>query len=156
MKREEQVPASRRGRGAPRKDIGITPDELRRRYQGGENIRALAASLGCSFGTLQRRLHETGIEVRPRGGSEKGRRWRRNRVESANEGDSAGEGLSMTAVINNGPHKGRRIPFPRELDEVPQELSLNQETYVLGNHVPDDGFWYYRRPSSADGGVSRH
>lgn len=48
--------------------------DLRKRYEGGETIRELAASIGRSFGFVQTLLHESGAVVRSRGGAHRRRR----------------------------------------------------------------------------------
>ena len=47
--------------------------ELRRRYDGGQSIRALAESTGRSYGFVHRILSETGTSLRGRGGATRGR-----------------------------------------------------------------------------------
>lgn len=43
--------------------------ELKRRYDGGESIRQLAAATGRSYGFVHRVLSEAGAELRGRGGA---------------------------------------------------------------------------------------
>nr|WP_221442553.1 helix-turn-helix domain-containing protein [Nocardiopsis algeriensis] len=43
--------------------------ELKRRYDGGESIRQLAAATGRSYGFVHRVLSEAGVELRGRGGA---------------------------------------------------------------------------------------
>jgi hypothetical protein len=43
--------------------------DLRRKYEGGQSIRALADSTGRSYGFVHRILSETGVELRGRGGA---------------------------------------------------------------------------------------
>ncbi len=47
--------------------------DLRKRYTGGESIRALAASTGRSYGFIHRILAESGVALRGRGGATRGR-----------------------------------------------------------------------------------
>jgi hypothetical protein len=56
-----EPPAPRVPAGKPPVDLGITVEELARRYQETKSIRVLAASLGVSYGALQRRLQAEGI-----------------------------------------------------------------------------------------------
>lgn len=48
--------------------------DLRRKYDGGESIRALAASTGRSYGFVHRILSESGVNLRGRGGATRGRK----------------------------------------------------------------------------------
>jgi hypothetical protein len=48
--------------------------ELRRKYDGGESIRSLAASTGRSYGFVHRILNESGASLRSRGGATRGRK----------------------------------------------------------------------------------
>jgi len=48
--------------------------DLRRKYDGGESIRDLAASTGRSYGFVHRILSESGAELRGRGGATRGRK----------------------------------------------------------------------------------
>src|ERR1035437_2971325 len=43
--------------------------DLKKRYDGGESIRSLAASTGRSYGFVHRILTETGVSLRGRGGA---------------------------------------------------------------------------------------
>ena len=43
-------------------------NELRRAYEGGASIRALAATMGRSYGTVHGMLRESGAAMRSRGG----------------------------------------------------------------------------------------
>ena len=56
-----EPPPARVRKGKPPIDLGITVQELARRYQDMKSIRALAGSLGVSYGALQRRLQAEGI-----------------------------------------------------------------------------------------------
>lgn len=48
--------------------------ELKRKYDNGESIRALAASTGRSYGFVHRMLSEGGASLRGRGGATRGRK----------------------------------------------------------------------------------
>jgi len=48
--------------------------DLRRKYDSGESIRALAASTGRSYGFVHRILSESGANLRGRGGATRGRK----------------------------------------------------------------------------------
>lgn len=52
--------------GAERQKLAA---ELKERYDAGESIRSLAASTGRSYGFVHRMLSESGVQLRPRGGS---------------------------------------------------------------------------------------
>ena len=47
--------------------------DLKKRYDGGESIRALANATGRSYGFIHRILTETGVKLRGRGGATRGR-----------------------------------------------------------------------------------
>ena len=47
--------------------------DLKKRYDGGESIRALANTTGRSYGFIHRILTETGVTLRGRGGATRGR-----------------------------------------------------------------------------------
>lgn len=47
--------------------------DLKKRYDGGESIRALANSTGRSYGFVHRILTETGVTLRGRGGATRGK-----------------------------------------------------------------------------------
>ena len=47
--------------------------ELKKRYDGGESIRSLAASTGRSYGFVHRILTESGVSLRGRGGATRGK-----------------------------------------------------------------------------------
>jgi hypothetical protein len=47
--------------------------DLKKRYDGGESIRALANATGRSYGFIHRILTETGVTLRGRGGPTRGR-----------------------------------------------------------------------------------
>ena len=48
--------------------------ELKKRYAGGESIRALAAETGRSYGFIHRILTESGASLRGRGGATRGKK----------------------------------------------------------------------------------
>ena len=48
--------------------------ELRRKYDNGESIRALASSTGRSYGFVHRILSESGTSLRGRGGATRGKK----------------------------------------------------------------------------------
>lgn len=48
--------------------------DLRRKYENGDSIRALAGSTGRSYGFVHRILSESGASLRGRGGATRGRR----------------------------------------------------------------------------------
>jgi hypothetical protein len=48
--------------------------DLRRKYDGGVSIRALAATTGRSYGFVHRILSESGANLRSRGGATRGRK----------------------------------------------------------------------------------
>lgn len=56
-----EPPPARVPKGKPPAELGITVEELASRYQQVKSIRRLAASLGVSYGALQRRLQAEGI-----------------------------------------------------------------------------------------------
>lgn len=43
--------------------------DLKRKYDGGDSIRALASSTGRSYGFVHRMLSESGVSLRGRGGA---------------------------------------------------------------------------------------
>ncbi len=47
--------------------------DLKKRYDGGESIRSLAASTGRSYGFVHRILTESGVSLRGRGGATRGK-----------------------------------------------------------------------------------
>ena len=47
--------------------------DLKKRYDSGESIRALAATTGRSYGFVHRILTETGVTLRGRGGATRGK-----------------------------------------------------------------------------------
>jgi transposase-like protein len=48
--------------------------DLRRKYDGGQSIRALAESTGRSYGFVHRILSESGASLRGRGGATRGKK----------------------------------------------------------------------------------
>lgn len=51
--------------------------DLKKRYDAGESIRALAAATGRSYGFVHRILTENGVSLRGRGGATRGRSGKR-------------------------------------------------------------------------------
>ena len=51
--------------------------DLKKRYDAGESIRALASSTGRSYGFVHRILTENGVSLRGRGGATRGRGGKR-------------------------------------------------------------------------------
>lgn len=51
-------------KGRPRKPLAISMDELRRRYESGESIRAIAESLGESRSLVRGHMIDAGIPRR--------------------------------------------------------------------------------------------
>lgn len=47
--------------------------DLKKRYDGGESIRSLAAATGRSYGFVHRILSENGVSLRGRGGATRGK-----------------------------------------------------------------------------------
>jgi Helix-turn-helix domain len=47
--------------------------DLKKRYDAGESIRALASATGRSYGFVHRILTETGVSLRGRGGATRGK-----------------------------------------------------------------------------------
>ena len=54
--------------------------DLRRKYDGGESIRALAQSTGRSYGFVHRILSESGASLRGRGGATRGSATRSQQI----------------------------------------------------------------------------
>ncbi len=50
--------------------------ELRRKYDAGQSIRALASNTGRSYGFIHRILSESGANLRGRGGATRGKKRR--------------------------------------------------------------------------------
>ncbi len=61
-----ELPKGRRITGGERDKLSA---DLRRRYENGDSIRALAASTGRSYGFIHRVLSESGATLRGRGGA---------------------------------------------------------------------------------------
>jgi AraC-like DNA-binding protein len=59
-----QAPPRTRRTGRAKADLGISDAELARRYEQGQSIRQLAASLGSSYSVVHRRLQATGTQLR--------------------------------------------------------------------------------------------
>lgn len=64
MRREEPV-RGRRITGAERDELAV---RLRKEYERGATVRALAGQLGRSYGFVHRVLSESGVPLRSRGG----------------------------------------------------------------------------------------
>ena len=48
--------------------------DLKKKYEGGSSIRALAESTGRSYGFVHRMLTEAGVQLRGRGGATRGKK----------------------------------------------------------------------------------
>jgi predicted transcriptional regulator len=48
--------------------------DLKKKYEGGSSIRALAESTGRSYGFVHRMLTESGVQLRGRGGATRGKK----------------------------------------------------------------------------------
>jgi hypothetical protein len=59
----------RKGTRVTGSDRSKLATDLKRRYDSGESIRALAADMGRSYGFVHRLLTETGVNLRGRGGA---------------------------------------------------------------------------------------
>ena len=57
--------------GAQREKLAA---DLKKRYEGGSSIRALAESTGRSYGFVHRMLTESGVQLRGRGGATRGKK----------------------------------------------------------------------------------
>jgi hypothetical protein len=62
-----------KGRRVTGAERGKLADDLKKRYEGGTSIRALAESTGRSYGFVHRVLTETGVTLRGRGGATRGK-----------------------------------------------------------------------------------
>ncbi len=60
----------RRVTGAERDKLAV---DLKKKYESGTSIRALAASTGRSYGFIHRVLSESGVTLRGRGGATRGK-----------------------------------------------------------------------------------
>jgi len=58
----------RPGSSPPRADLGISDTELVRRYEAGQSIRQLGASLGASYSVVHNRLRAENAHIRPANG----------------------------------------------------------------------------------------
>jgi hypothetical protein len=65
-----ELPKGRRISGAERTTLAA---DLKRRYESGVSIRALAESTGRSYGFVHRVLSESGATLRGRGGATRGK-----------------------------------------------------------------------------------
>ena len=66
----ENLGKGRRVTGTERDKLAA---ELRKKYEGGSSIRALAEATGRSYGFVHRMLSESGASLRGRGGATRGR-----------------------------------------------------------------------------------
>jgi predicted transcriptional regulator len=66
----ESLGKGRRVTGSERDKLAA---ELRKKYEGGASIRALAEATGRSYGFVHRMLSESGATLRGRGGATRGR-----------------------------------------------------------------------------------
>ena len=69
------------GAGRPRIELGISTAELARRYQDGQSIRQLAASLGVNTVVISHRLKAEGVQFRPANGRPHPARRPRNQAD---------------------------------------------------------------------------
>ncbi|GAA3199488.1 helix-turn-helix domain-containing protein [Actinocorallia longicatena] len=67
----EEVSKGRRVSGDQRADLAKTAAD---RYVAGASIRALATELGRSYGFVHKLLGEAGVELRGRGGNNRGKK----------------------------------------------------------------------------------
>ena len=72
---------------------------LKKRYEAGESMRALAASTGRSFGFIHRILTESGVVLRGRGGATRAAQSRRS---------SVAPDKTVTRKVRS-PHSGARL-----------------------------------------------
>ncbi len=63
----------RKGTRVTGQDRSKLATDLKKRYDGGESIRALATATGRSYGFVHRILTETGVTLRGRGGATRGK-----------------------------------------------------------------------------------
>lgn len=63
-----------KGRRITGDERGTLSGELRRQYEQGSSIRAIAADTGRSYGFVHRVLMESGTTLRSRGGATRGKR----------------------------------------------------------------------------------
>lgn len=78
MTPQRQFKRGSRITGAARDKLGV---DLKKKYEKGASIRALAEATGRSYGFVHRVLSETGVQLRGRGGDT--RRRMSNRAEPA-------------------------------------------------------------------------
>jgi len=69
LDKESDVSALTKGRRITGDERGTLSDELRRKYEQGSSIRAIAADTGRSYGFVHRVLMESGVTLRSRGGA---------------------------------------------------------------------------------------
>ena len=65
-----ELPKGRRITGAERDTLAA---DLKKKYESGASIRALAESTGRSYGFVHRVLSESGVTLRGRGGATRGK-----------------------------------------------------------------------------------
>jgi hypothetical protein len=66
---EHDVPELKKGSRVTGGDRESLTDQLRKKYEGGASIRALAEESGRSYGFVHRILSESGTSLRGRGGA---------------------------------------------------------------------------------------
>lgn len=71
---EADVAELAKGRRITGNERGDLSADLRRRYEAGSSIRALAADTGRSYGFIHRVLLESGAKLRGRGGATRSRK----------------------------------------------------------------------------------
>ena len=69
MKESIDVTELKKGTRVTGDDRSSLTADLKKRYEGGESIRALAAGHGRSYGFVHRILSESGVALRGRGGA---------------------------------------------------------------------------------------
>jgi hypothetical protein len=69
------------GSGKPRIELAVSSAELARRYEGGQSIRQLAASLGVNYVVVHHRLKAEGVQLRPANGRPHPARRTRNQAD---------------------------------------------------------------------------
>ena len=67
--KESDVSALTKGRRITGDERVTLSDDLRRQYEQGRSIRAIAADTGRSYGFVHRMLMESGVTLRSRGGA---------------------------------------------------------------------------------------
>jgi hypothetical protein len=119
-----EPPAPRVRKGKPPADLGITVQELARRYEQVKSIRVLAAALGVSYGALQRRMQAEGIG-RPAALSDEVRQRKRRRARA-------------TAIVPDDPGKvgslsgTNMVPDPSIRRDSPPTLIITRGLPAAG------------------------